>query len=290
MRLAALIFLLTCALASAAMAQTTDLTLRGDPLPVVDVRINNEPLRLLVDPRMPDALTLNASAAARAGVRVAPMMQARLVVDDASLLARLARPNIRYANGRQRRSMAIVFRSDVVSGADGVIGPGALPYDRITITFGAAASPARTREFSLRSADEWYPRVTLAPDITARMDFNLTAEETMFNRPAVAELERARLMFSAGELASRPLIFGLATMMQPATLDPSVTLQGFVPAPAMARTNAPILSADDTDVVMVEGEGRAQELRVSLGRGALEGCWSIAVDRSRRMLTVTCAG
>jgi hypothetical protein len=274
--------------ATPALAQPSALHLTADPVPIIEATINRRPVRLQVDPRMPDALTLNASAAQRLGVRNLPMVRARIVLDDASLLTRLARPEVRFANGRETRAMALIFATDLVEGADGVIGPGALAYDTVTISFGAPRAAARTRRFTLADPDLWFPSFALTPDSNARFDFNLTDSETMLNRPALHALERARLVVAAGELAPRHLIFGMRTSMQPAVIDSSVTFDGLALGPAMARTNAPIIGDEDTIIVEGEGEGE-REPRVSIGRAALSACWSISVDRATRQLTLVCA-
>ncbi|MEJ0058256.1 MAG: hypothetical protein WDM79_01085 [Terricaulis sp.] len=174
--------------ATPALAQVSALDLRADPVAIIEATINRRPVRLQVDPRMPDALTLNASAAQRLGVRNLPMVRARLVVDDASLLARLARPEVRFANGREKRAMALIFATDLVEGADGVIGPGALAYDVVTISFGQPRAAVRARTFTLADADMWFPTFALTPETSARVDFNLSASETIAQpaRPARA--------------------------------------------------------------------------------------------------------
>ncbi|MEJ0058257.1 MAG: hypothetical protein WDM79_01090 [Terricaulis sp.] len=49
--------------------------------------------------------------------------------------------------------------------------------------------------------------------------------------------------------------------MQPAEINPGVTFDGLTLNPALARTNAPIVSGDEETVIFVEGEGRASVRR-----------------------------
>lgn len=287
-----LAFILCLIAAAPALAQqSSEITLdgRAGP-PVIEVRINDRPVRLAVDPRMPDALALDADAAARARVRNLPLVRAQLLLDDASLLARLARPEIEFANGEEQRVIAVVFSSELVAGADGMIGPGALPYERVTIDFAAPREEGRAHVFALQNADLWSPRVALAPEITTRVDFNISYGESVLNPPAVSALQRAGLISSAGELTRTPLVFGLSAMTQLASVDPAVTVDGLALGRTLARTNAPILGPEDEDAVIVEpSENENAEPRVSLGLDALSRCWSISVERRSRQLTLRCA-
>src|SRR5262245_14461741 len=98
-----LMFLRTLALLAAAayfatpaLAQTS-ITLDVAPVAVIDAQINNRPVRLEVDPRMPDLLAISTPAAERLGVRRLPFAQVRASIDGGgSMNGRIARPNIRF--------------------------------------------------------------------------------------------------------------------------------------------------------------------------------------------------
>jgi hypothetical protein len=73
MRLGILAFLAVLGFVAPAVAQTS-ITLNADPAPIIDAQINGRPVRLEVDPRMPDMFALSTPAAERLGVRRVPFV------------------------------------------------------------------------------------------------------------------------------------------------------------------------------------------------------------------------
>jgi hypothetical protein len=281
-----LLFLLVLGLAPAALAQTS-ITLEANPAPIVEATINGHAVRLEVDPRLPDILVLSRDTADRLGVRRLPLATVAVSVDGGStILGRIARPRIRFGE-RSSRAMAGIFPTPVTSRADGVIGPGALPFDVITINLGEIGGELRDIAFSLDDPDDWLIRSALG-DERLNIRFAMVDRASVFNRTAARTLDDDGSIVAAGELAETPLILGLSTLMQPVTTD--LALEGLALAPAFARTNAPLLGALEPDAIIVEAEGsNAPPASVMIGRAALERCASISVDRRARRLTLRCA-
>jgi hypothetical protein len=172
--------------------------------------------------------------------------------------------------------------------AEGLIGPGAMPYDVITITLGAEPAQVREIRFTLEDADIWRASAQVGGE-TLLVMFDVTNPASVFNRPAARLFDRAGAIPAAGELAETPMVLGLTTMMQPVTTE--LTVEGLTLAPAFARTNAPLLGALEEDAIVAAGETDAPPPSLVVGRAALEraGCVSISVDRRTRQLTLRCA-
>jgi hypothetical protein len=270
-----------------ALAQTS-ITLDAAHVALIDATINNRPVRLEVDPRMPDMLVLSTPAAQRLGVRRLPFAQVRVGVDGGgSMDGRIARPNIRFGE-RSARNFAGIFAVPVSARADGVIGPGSLPYDIVTLRLSVDAPSHRDIVMPLENPDRWFTQAEIGGH-ALRLIFDVANEASIFNRTSARMFDRQGAIPAAGELMERPLILGLSTNMQPVTTE--LTVHGLSLGPTFARTVAPLLGALEDDAIIAEGEASETPPTLTLGRGALmqAGCSSISVNRRTRQLTLRCA-
>lgn len=267
-----------------AFAQAS-ITLQADPVPIVAAQINGQPVRLEVDLRLADMLVLNPDAAARLGVRRLPFVGARAVLDDSMIRGRVARPRIAFEGG-DARAIAGVFNVPATTRADGVIGPGALPYDIVRVALAAESANEREIVFPLADADNWQARATLA-GLDVAFQFDIANSVTTFNRSASGRLDEIGAIAAAGAHSETPMLLGLRAQTQPVAT--ALAIEGLPLSPGVARTRAPLLGALDDDTVVVVGEGQAPPPRVWIGRNALAGCSSISVDRRRREMIVRCA-
>lgn len=287
MRWGFLAFLFGLALSSAtAFAQPSSITLRADPAPIVEATINGRPVRLEVDLRMPDNLILSSAAADRLHVQRVPLVAIRVeVVGGGSMRGRVARPRLVFGS-EDARALSGVFPVPVSTRADGVIGPGVLPYDIITIELGPETPGMRDISWTLDDADVWRASTNLGGRDTVLM-FDVANPSAVFNRTAAEFFDGAGLIHAAGDLRETPLILGLRTNMQPVTTD--LRVEGLPLGSALARTNSPLLGAYEDDAVVIEADGDARPPELSLGREALAQCAYIRVDRRTRRMTARCA-
>lgn len=256
--------------------------------PIIEATINDRPVRLEVDLRIGDVVALSNAVAQRLRVRRVPFVGIRVGIEgsDATIGGRIARPRIEFG-GEDSQSFAGIFPAPVTTRADGVIGPGALPYDVITVLLGAEQPGARDIVFQLEDPDQWRGHANVGGR-TIEVLFNTGAQETVFNRPATRQFDGDGAIPAHGDLAEVHLILGLRTLMQPVTT--SLTVEGLSLPTAMARTNAPLLGADDeADIVVTANASDPPPPMVALGRAALAHCASIRVDRRARTLTLRCA-
>lgn len=283
--------LVTVLLALAFVVETaraeTSVTLAADPAPIVAAEINGRPVRLEVDLRMPSGLALSGAAAARLRVRRVPLLAISVGIDGGALMrGRLARPRLVF-EGEDARAFAGIFPAPVTDRADGVIGPGALPYDVVTIVLGPEQAGAHDIVFTLEDADAWIANVEVGGDML-RVGFDLTHSASTFNRSAARQFDASGAIVSNGELTEQPMILGLRTLMQPVSTE--LTVAGLALGPAFARTNSPLLGADEPDSIVVQAEAsNAAPPGLTLGRQALSRCVSISVNRDTRRMTLRCA-
>lgn len=253
--------------------------------PVVEAQINGRPVRLEVDLRFPRGLALSTAAAERLRVQRVPFVNANISVDGgSSMRTRMARPRIVFADD-DARAFAVIAPSGVSQEADGLVGPGVLPYDVVTFVLGPAQAGERDIVFRLADADEWFVNAVIGGQ-TLRISFDLANQASVFNRPAARLFDNAGAIVAAGELSEQALILGLSTLMQPVQTE--LSFEGLPLAPVFARTLSPLLGATEPDAIVVTAEGEGPEPSLIVGRAALAPCSSISVDRRARRLTLRC--
>ncbi len=286
MRINGLIFLLAAVLCPVARAQDA-VTLDANPAPIVEAAINGRPVLLEVDPRIPDVLVLNQEAADRLGVRRVPLMGAAVSIDGGSRIrGRIARPRIMFGE-RASRALAGVFPVPLTARAEGVIGPGALPYNLVTINLRQMPGPLREISFSVRDPDDWLVRSDVGGQLLD-VRFGVVDRATILNRTSARLFGNAGQITPNGDLSELPVLLGLSAMMQPVSTE--LALERLAFGPTFARTSAPLLGAIEPDAIIVEAEGGdPPPASVMIGAAALEHCASISVDRRTRRLTLRCA-
>lgn len=287
MRLGLIAAALALAWGGTAWAQSS-ITLNAEAgNPIIEATINDRPVRFEVDLRMGDYVAVSNAAAERLRLRRVPFVATRIGVDggEATISGRIARPRIEFG-GEASRAFAGIFPAPVTNRADGVIGPGALPHDVIAVVLGAEQPGARDIVFRLDDPEQWQAHGT-AGGHEVGVIFNTGVEQTVFNRPATRQFDVDGAIPANGELTNVNLILGLYTLMQPVTT--SLTVEGLALAPAMARTNAPLLGADEDAEITVTGNADPPPLVIALGRAALSRCAYIRVDRRARTMTLRCA-
>jgi len=272
----------------AAQARADEIVLRADPQPIVDVTINGNAARLLVDPGLPDVIVFDPGAEARFGIRRMPFA-AEVGLDDASIRARIARPSVRFANGKSSRAFAGLFgaRWMELPGIDGALGPGVLPFDDIRIVLRDGAGGA-VRQFALKNPDVWQIPTTLGAEPVS-VTFGLRREESMLNRSAASLLSERGLFTPSGDVRPTLFFLGLRTTTHPGLVSERVL--GRSMGETLARTAAPLSGATgDVDVIVVRPPSDAPpRYGATLGRAALADCFEISVSRRTKKLSLRCA-
>lgn len=288
-RIAAVAVAACFALPWAAAAQTPSLELDASTLAIVDVQINGRPARLEVDTRLPAVILLNREAAQRLRVRVLPVVRVALDVDDETAVrGRVARPRVVLADGQSIRALTGVFPVPATSASDGRLGPGALPYETLTLRLGADAPNAADIVLPWPEDAHWRSQTTVNGR-SLGVSFDIHNQATLFNRDAARVLDRSGDIQASGQPAEREVILGLRTIMQPVTAGFSVA--GLALAPAYAMTPSQLVGAVEEDALVVRARAADEEARpgVVLGRAALAHCSSITAHRARREIVLRCA-
>lgn len=279
--------LLLCAIILAAPPATaqSSLTLSADPVPIVEAEINGRQVRLEVDLRLPDVIVLNPDVARRLGVRRVPLLAAGVGLDDALIRGRIARPRIVFAGAGSTRAMTGIFSVPASHRADGLIGPGALPYDIVRIELRPALEGDREMSFVLVDADIWEPTISVGI-LDVEVSFDLANASSTFNRTAAVLLDDAGAIVPDGAHSETSMLLGLRAQTQPVRTE--LTVAGLGLGPVVARTRSPLVGATDEETIVVRAEADAPQPTLWVGREALARCSSISVDRNSRLLSLRC--
>jgi hypothetical protein len=281
--LSVLMFLLVAVDASA----EDQWTVEASPDPIIEVKINGEPVRLLVDPRLPKMMVLNPAARERLGITLVPLWRASFMLDGTTVRGRVARPNVRFpGRGGSPRVDTTVFGTPWAPdlAVDGAIGPTALPYDRIRIVLKEGSGGA-LRSFKPASKTSWTVSTTLLGE-PALLGFDLKNSNSLVNRAAAHFLETQQSLTLLEEPRITEFYLGLSTPTQRGVTDAEIG--GFRIGDVIARTDVS-LSSDDGDVIVVTAPSRLPPSRhIKLGRSALATCYEILWDRRKNRLDLRC--
>jgi hypothetical protein len=289
-------FLLALALFSAppAVAAPTVLeaTLDANGLPIVQLSIKGQAVRLAIEPALGGYASLNKSSAERLKVRPVPLVRAAVSMDDAQISGRVTRQSMKLGQNSETSWFGL-FTPDAlpgVAGVDGIAGLEALPADIVMIKLAESAAGSATRTISfipLKDQPGYYAAQLDGQDV--RLTFHFFHPETNINRPLSQDLTQNRLLSPTGEHRKTRWYFGLEVPMQPMQAQ-DWTIQGLAPGPILARSKAPLVvpDAEAMDIIVTSKDDEAPKPTLSLGRAALAGCTQMLYERKSRALTLTC--
>ena len=266
---------------------------------VVPVEVNGHALRLRVDPETSGYIILNPEAVARIGLRTS-LIRAETRIGPVRLTgwSKVARVKIGETEGRRR----IVWTDRVaVDGADGLIGPADMPYDKVT--FALRPASANDAIFILpmefdRSFGLYYP-LRLAEQ-TLRIQFSTLKPHTLATAAAGAHIASLYGGAWSGSARQRHIEFGVERPARPMWLQRPLEIEGLRLRHFLIRTadnrgnlDLPPEPDADPDEIVVTGErgGRRQRARfdVTLGLDRLADCSRLTWDNISRQLTLHCA-
>lgn len=289
--LAALLALFVTAPASA-----KDLILNPASGYIIDATINGVPVRLRVDPETSGFIILNGEAAKRIKLRRS-MIGARTMIGPIRVngFTKVARVSIGGVTGRRR----LVFSDRVAApGADGLIGPGDMPFDRVTFQLRAPAAGERLTAVPMqweRSFGLFHP-VTFG-DQAVRFRFTTLRNDSVATAAAGAVIAAAHGGAWSGAPGEQMIKYEVIRPVRPMTLARPASFGGlpldrFHVRTGDSRGNAvlPTDPAADPDEIVVTGDRKRQKARydLSLGLDWLSACSSLAWDNRAKVMTLSC--
>lgn len=282
-------------LLSPASAQAADLVVDAASNFVIDARINGQPVRLRVDPETSGYVILNPETVARIGLRRS-MMGSRTRIGPVRLTgsSKVAEVSIGGVTGDRR---VVWIDRPAIEGADGLIGPADMPYDRVTFSLGAPRDGETAfvlpMEFE-RSFGLFVPLIL--GERAFRFQFSLTKPATLATAGAGAQLASLYGGGWTGEARNQMIEFGVVRPVRPLALQRPVELQGFRVGAFLVRTGdnrgnlslPPESDADPDEVVVTGGSRQRAAFVVHVGMDRLSQCSRLVWDNITRRMTMNC--
>jgi hypothetical protein len=279
-------------------ATASDLTLDAASGYMVDATINGVPVRLRVDPETSGFIILNSEAAKRIKLRRS-MIGAQAIVGPVRVsgFTKVARVAIGGVTGRRR----VVFSDRVAAGADGadgLIGPGDMPFDRVTFQLRAPMPGERAVGLPMkweRSFGLFYP-VSFG-DQEVRFRFSTIRADSVATAAAGAVIAALHGGTWSGEAGEQMIKYEVVRPVRPMSLAQPASFGGFplnrfLVRISDSRGNAvlPTDASADPDEIVVTGQRQKQKARydMSLGLDWLSACSSLSWDNRARVMTLNC--
>lgn len=280
-----------------APALASELVLGPEGGHVVEGRVNHHPVRLRVDPETPGHVILNGDAAFR--LRLFPTTRAAAVIIGPVRVEGASRPTPVTLGGITGIRRVVWTDRTVVDGADGVISPADLPYDRVTLRFRVSAADEQEFEFPMRFGRD------LGLFHSLRLRSGMVHVRVSTSRSAsLATAAAGALLVQEfgggwdGEARRMTIKYGVDRPVRPIRLDRPALLAGQPITDLLVRTrdhrgilSLPADAPADPDEVVVTAQIQRQPARflVSLGLDWLSSCSSLTWDNNERRMTLRCA-
>jgi hypothetical protein len=277
-------------------ASAKDLILDAASGYLVDAQINGVPVRLRVDPETSGFIILNGEAAKRIKLRRS-MLGAQAVIGPVRVKGntKVARVSIGGVTGRRR----LVFTDRVAApGADGLIGPADMPFDRVTFQLRAPQAGERTTAIPMqweRSFGLFHP-VTFGGQ-AVRFRFSTIRPDSIATAAAGAVIAAGHAGAWSGPPGEQMIKYEVVRPVRPMSLARPASFGGLPLDRFHVRTSdsrgANVLPTDpaaDPDEIVVTGDRQRQKARydLSLGTNWLSACSSLSWDNRTKLMTLSC--
>lgn len=291
------LLILIALFALAAPSHAADLIVDAASNYLIDATINGQPVRLRVDPATSGYIILNAATVQRLGLRRSLLgSQTRIGPVRLTGGSKVAEVSIGGVTGDRR----LVWLTDrpAIEGADGVIGPADMHYERVTFALGAPRAGEAAFALPMRFERSFglYLPLRLGEQ-ELRFKFTLLKAETMATAGAGAYLSTLNGGTWTGDARDQVIHYGVVRPVRPLSLARPVSLNGLLVAQLLVRTGdnrgnlslPPEPDADPEEVFVMGASRQRAQFHVTVGMDRLGLCSSLVWDNRARLLTLNCA-
>ena len=277
------------------VAGAADLKVEARADYLIDATVNGQPVRLRVDPGAPGYLILNPATATRLGLTPS-LMRARTRIGPVRLTGSSREADVAIGGAAGRRRL-LWFDRPVIAGADGLIGPADLPYDRVTFELAAPRDGEAQFEMPLeytRGTGLYLPLRVGEHDF--RFLFSLAKPFGLATAGAGAILAASYGGSWTGAAIDQPIDFEVVRPARPMGFAQPISLHGLELRAVHVRTGdnrgnlslPPEPDADPDEVVVTAASGQRAAFVVVVGRDLLSRCSSLVWDNHIRRLSLRC--
>lgn len=278
-------------------ADAAPLTVEGDR--TFDAVVHGVPARIRIDPGAPSMPVINPDMAARASVN-GGLLSPRASIGPVRLTGKSSVLSFDLAGSGPFDRRASWFDARWVEGADGTIGPGGMPA--AIVRFQLRAAQPDERSVSLPLADFGWSGMGVRVDVGGQplvVRFTPEREYSVATASAGALIAGAHRGAFDRPAESMPIRLEVVRPVRHMKLADPLTVGAIVLEGLMVRTadfgNAAGIPEGeqpepDPDEIVVTGtkKMKKRELRLEIGRDALDRCSSITFDKRAKTVTLSC--
>lgn len=284
-------------LLTAAADQPTSLTLSGDNM--VSATINGQQVRIKVDPAYSGFTTVNPDIVARA--RLKPSMIGSLHrVGPVMIAFRTDAAKVDFGFGSEKRRVMWPDRQ-IITGFDGIAGPNALPWSRLTFELGQKAAGEQEIDLPLDVYGPFGIRGSITHlqlgDEDVPVWFSLLLPQSLATAGLGAQLARNNGGTLTGPAHAVPIRFGIERPVRTMQLATPLLIGGrplrqlgvrmadFGDASAIPEAG---VKPDPDEIVVTADKKHKHDYALLLGRDFLSGCSALTYDFPAKLIRLSC--
>ena len=269
----------------------------------VEVFINGKPVNLLVAPDSKSIPALNSDAAERLGLKQS-LVSFQFLIGSESLDFGTDSANLDFGHGTFKRRVAFGDHH-IIDGADGEVGPAALPFPKVRFHLGERKQGERNIVLPLVNLSRTQTGTLLKIDETQiHVTFSLSRDESLATATAGAILAEKYGGHFDGDTHMVPVRYGIDRPVRPLTLTRELKLGDlkiesiFVRTADLGSTDSipegpEQTSSSDPDEIVVIGKARKKQKNLRyqtliVGRASLKDCSSITYDFASKKILLSC--
>jgi hypothetical protein len=290
LRLSLLAFLST-GMPANALQDDRMLELDGDY--TINVSINGQPFKMMVDPDIGSSRVLNADAATKLGLK-GSMVGGRHMVGPVKLTANSNVLNYDFGGAKDKNRTFWFSDRAGTTKADGLISASALPYK--TVRFKLRAAVDGEKLYSLPLSDGGNNARLMVNEVEIAVGFNLDRDASVATASTGLLLSDAQGGGFSGPAVATMIRFGVERPTRPMRLQQSLDVGGLPLDSLLVRVSdfgdaSGIKDADapDVDEIVVTGASkRKPRHQMELGRDFLSRCSTLTFDYRVKQVQMSC--
>jgi hypothetical protein len=284
----------TLFLSSACIAKDSDRTLELSGDYAINVTINGQSFKLLVDPDIGGSRVLNGDTATKLGLK-GSMIGGRHMVGPVKLTANSNVLNYDFGDTKDKQRTFWFAEGTATDRAAGTISPAALPYP--VVRFQLRDAVAGEKQYTLPLSDGGNNATLMVGGETIAVGFNLLRNETLVTASTGVLIADAYQGAFIGESVSTIIRYGIARPTRPLKLEKAMEIGGLPIDQMLVRVSdfgdasqiADSADVDQDEIVVTAVSKKKPRYLMTLGRDFLARCSALTFDTKAKQVQMSCA-
>ena len=284
----------TLSLSSASTAKDSDRTLELTGDYTIDVSIDGQSFKLLVDPDIGGSRVLGSAAASKLGL-IGSMIGGRHMVGPVKLTANSNVLNYDFGDVKDKQRTFWLADGAATDRAAGMIAPAALPYP--VVRFHLREAVAGEKTYTLPLADDGKNAALMVGGNSVAVGFNLLRNETLVTASTGVLIADAYQGAFVGDSVSTVIRYGIQRPTRPLKLGQAIDIGGLPLDRMLVRVSdfgdasqiADSADVDQDEIVVTSASKKKPRYLMTLGRDFLARCSALTFDAKAKQVHMLCA-